>query len=174
MQQLSKTWSDQSCLSACLKSLFKTFSLGFSFRHHKEFSLLALTSLCPSNPLLSKFTNYAQMFPNTLYFVNVCLAEDGWNVDSTWAPHIQSGEDREFSRWFAGLLLSFIASQRPRTSLAHLGGWKKHPPVYCYSVYVNWSSFSEDNYRARWRSKVIWGTRFSSYLLKLMIINLLF
>ena len=66
----------------------------------------------------------AQMFPNGLYFINVYLAEYGQNMDSAWALCIQCGEDHDFSKWRACLLLSYTVGQRPQASHET---WLAHP-----------------------------------------------
>ena len=87
-----------------------------------------------------------------------------------------------FPKWFICLCWSTVELHRwpentgssQDTVCPAVSGWKRRPPVYCYSVCVNWSLSSQDNYRARRRSKVIEEAVFSTYLLKLVVINLLF
>lgn len=116
----SRQRHDRTKLSVCLKFLFKIFSLGFSFSHHKGCSVLTLRWRWPSKPLCPTFTDYAQIFPDASDLINVFGTEYGWNVGSAWALRIQSGEEWELSKWFVDLLWRSTVSQRPQAGLAHL------------------------------------------------------
>lgn len=50
--------------------------------------------------------------------MSVRLSKD--EMDSAWSLHIRSGEERDFSRGFADLLLRYTPGQRPQAGLAHL------------------------------------------------------
>lgn len=62
---------------------------------------------------------------NACYFVS--------EYDLVWKLCIYTNREHAFGKWFAGLLLSYIAGQRPQAghSLAHLEGIRKAGPICC-------------------------------------------